>query len=375
MRRDLDEPDVTDARGAPDRAAADPAEAERLRVLERTDLLNAGRDDTFDRYVRLAASITGAEVAVVTLVSDERLRFAAEVGLGVEEADRAGSFCDRAMRHDGQLVVRDAASDPDYAPLADRHGYRLYVATPLMAGGRYRIGSLCVYDPQPKPIDDRQLDALRDLTALLSREIDTNHLAEVRADREAAGRAAAVEVEHQMRNMFSKVGAIVAMTAREEVASSEVGAITRRRVFALGQANEVAIRHDFQSAPLSEFLRAAVAPAAEANHAWPEMEGPELTLSPAAASVIVPLFDEVVHDAARRGMLTVDGGAVLSWRVDADGLVIGWTEEGEATGDEAPFTSSYLRHVAPAALRGEAVIEVSARRRSYSLRVPRSLVS
>ena len=360
------------------RATLSDEEERRLEALDRTALLDTAPDELFDRYVRIAAALTGTPIALISLVARDRHWFKAGIGMGGEggivprEIPRTWSVCDHVIGGTGVFEVEDVRADPRFAQTPPTLGdiqIRFYAGAPLIVSGKQAIGVLSVVSPEPYGLTAAQRGAFADLAQVLSREIETNHLVEIRADRAAAARAAAVEIEHQMRNMFSKVGAIIEMTAREaeDIASLADGA--RRRIVALSQANEVALRNDFGEAPMAEVAAAALRAVRDRTGVTIEASGDALSLTPAAASVLAPLIDELAHDAARRGALQGPGDAALRWRVEGDEVTLTWTEA-RPPGPGA-YASDYPRRTVPTALRGRTTVS----ERGYELRVPLDAVA
>lgn len=358
------------------------AERRRLAVLARTGLLDSSRDPVFDRIVRLAGAVAETETAFMALVAEDRQWFKAVQGRMPDHTPRDWSLCRLTILEDTLLEVRDARADPRFAdsPLvAAPGGIRFYAGAPLRVAdgraGHQAIGTLCVTAPEPRALSRRQRGGLLDLAALLVREIETNHMAEIRADRAAAARAATIEVQHQMRNMFSRVGAIVEMTAREADSPQAVAERARRRIVALSQVSEITMRADFGAAPMAEVVGAALRPVRDRTGTEIPAEGPDLALTPAAASVLAPCIDELMHDALNRGALdrgaaSAEGGARLRWSLEDDHLVLVWTEAAPVDPDGA-FASAFLTRTAPDALRGAARV----RPRGYELRVPLALAA
>ena len=348
------------------------AEEQRLAVLARTGLLDTPNDPVFDRYTRLAATVAGTQDAYVSLIDRDRQWFKARLGGVHEETPRSWAICRYAVEREGLLEVEDASRDPRFqdSPLvSDDGGIRFYAGVPLRIGsgmGRpaLAVGTLCVTAPEPRALTPAQRAGLIDLAALLMREIETNHLAEVRAGRAAAARAAAVEIEHQMRNLFSRIGAVIEMAAREAPSPRALADEARRRIVALSHANEVAMRNGFAAAPLAEVAAAALRPLRDRTGLAIPAGGEPTLLTPAAASVLAPWIDELAHDAVARGALRAEGDLRLRWRHEGDQLVLTWSEA-SPPGEDA-YASTYLTGTVPAALRAEA----RPSEQGYELRVP-----
>ena len=70
------------------------------------------------------------------------------------------------------LRSRAASSPASLAnPLvAGDFGLRFYAGVPLRTSDGYNLGTLCVIDKEPRPIDQAQVDDLRDLANALEEE-------------------------------------------------------------------------------------------------------------------------------------------------------------------------------------------------------------
>lgn len=141
-------------------------EADRLKALRATGILETDREQAFDDIVELASSLCEAPVAVVNLIDADRQWFKAEVGLGVRETPLETSFCRHALLEVDRLVVPDASVDPRFAcnPLVTAEGgFRFYAGVLLRGENGAPLGTLCVLDVVPRP---------EGLTALQSRALE-----------------------------------------------------------------------------------------------------------------------------------------------------------------------------------------------------------
>ncbi|TWO70961.1 PAS domain S-box protein [Caenimonas sedimenti] len=162
-------------------ASMTDAEHERRRLarLRMLAVLDTEPEPVFDSLVRIAASVCGVPIALISLIDEDRQWFKANLGLdGVPETPRAVAFCDHAIRQGQVMEVADATRDDrfDTNPLVTSDpNIRFYAGAPLTMPSGERIGTLCVIDRQPGQLSTEQLSALRDLAqvvqwALLQRE-------------------------------------------------------------------------------------------------------------------------------------------------------------------------------------------------------------
>ena len=162
-----------------------PDEEQRLAALRELDLLDSEPEEAFDELVRRAAAATGAPVAVITLVDEARQWFKARVNLELESTDRDLSFCAHAMlTPDDLTVVPDTLEDERFADnllVAEDPNIRFYAGAPIFTPDGYPVGTLCVIDTAPRGLSDDQAQALRELAAEVSRQIERRRLQRARA--------------------------------------------------------------------------------------------------------------------------------------------------------------------------------------------------
>jgi PAS domain S-box-containing protein len=128
-------------------------EMERVALLHQFQILDTDREESFDRLTRLASLITGAPIALISLVDADRQWFKSRHGLEAEQTSRDISFCGHAILTDEITVIPDAAVDDRFAdnPLVTGDPFiRFYAGVPLIAREGYRLGTLCVIDTEPR---------------------------------------------------------------------------------------------------------------------------------------------------------------------------------------------------------------------------------
>ncbi len=163
------------------RKAPIPAdEAPRIDALSALDILDTPPEERFDRLTRLARGLFDVPIALVSLVDEHRQWFKSRQGLDAPETPREISFCGHAIHEDGILLVEDARADERFHdnPLVAREpSIRFYAGCPLRGGTGYRLGTLCLIDRRPRRFGAEELSLLRDLAAMVDRELAVVQLA------------------------------------------------------------------------------------------------------------------------------------------------------------------------------------------------------
>ena len=140
----------------------------------RGGLLDTEPDEAFDRLTRLAQSIVGTSICLISLVDRERQWFKSRQGLDAEQTPREISFCGHAILSDDILEVPDATQDARFLdnPLVTGDpNIRFYAGAPLHCDDGYRIGALCVIDDKPHQMTPAQRLALRDVADCIEDQI------------------------------------------------------------------------------------------------------------------------------------------------------------------------------------------------------------
>lgn len=151
-----------------------PDEPGRLEALARTNLIDTGLEERFDRVTRLVKRMLDCRISVVSLVDADRQFFKSVEGLDSCGTDRDISFCGHAIHEGDFLIVRDAREDPRFAdnPLVVGPPHVVsYVGAVLRSPEGFRLGSLCAIDTRPRTYCPADLRALRDLASIVEREI------------------------------------------------------------------------------------------------------------------------------------------------------------------------------------------------------------
>ncbi len=189
-------------------------EAERLAAVRRYDILDSPPDGAFDRITMLAARRFGVPIAIISIVDEDRIWFKSHHGLPVEQIDREPGLCASAILGDTPYLIEDARNDPRSLanPLvAGEFGLRFYAAVPLRTSDGHNLGTLCVIDKEPRPIDNEQIEDLKDLASIVMDQLELGLSA-----RHAVGKAnlMAREIDHRVMNSLQFVSGLLTMQSR-----------------------------------------------------------------------------------------------------------------------------------------------------------------
>jgi two-component system sensor histidine kinase/response regulator len=145
-------------------------EVERLKELLGLCILNTAPEEKFDRITRIAQRYFCVEIALVSLIDNERQWFKSKQGLEATETARNISFCGHAILQNGVFLIEDAALDLRFAdnPLVIGAPFiRFYAGMPLHGPNGYRVGTLCIIDSKPRQMSNDDVDTLKELGVLI----------------------------------------------------------------------------------------------------------------------------------------------------------------------------------------------------------------
>lgn len=168
-------------------------EAERVQQVQAfLDVLDPPLGETFEQVTGLASDVCQAEAAALSFVTSDHLRFEAAVGPDLPDTPREEGFCAYAlMEPDEVMVVEDAEEDERFkdAPIVQEDpGVRFYAGAPLLTSSGHVLGTICVLDPTPRGLDDKQKRMMKRLRRIAVNKLElrrrTHELESARTDLE-----------------------------------------------------------------------------------------------------------------------------------------------------------------------------------------------
>jgi PAS domain S-box-containing protein len=143
------------------------------------------------------------------------------------------------------------------------------------------------------------------------------------------------ELSHRIKNIFSVVGSLIALSAREAPGQAAFAQALRSRISALARAHEFVRPHSPASAlrdgrrTFSGFIADLLAAYSEGDPNRIRFSGEDFTFGDKSATPLALFFHELGTNAAKYGALsTIDGHVEIASKQDGERWVVVWTERG-----------------------------------------------
>ncbi|OQR81015.1 hypothetical protein ACHHYP_16838 [Achlya hypogyna] len=152
-----------------------PNELERLAALHDFEILDTPREDVFDIICELASNALKCPIAAVSLIDADRQWFKASVGLAQTEIPRDVAFCAHTIVSQDTMIVLDALRDRRFVmnPLVTGPaGVRFYAGTPIVTSAGHVIGTVFVFDNEPRRLGFSDIATLEKLAAVAMKNIE-----------------------------------------------------------------------------------------------------------------------------------------------------------------------------------------------------------
>ncbi|CAK4623530.1 hypothetical protein LEN26_010258 [Aphanomyces euteiches] len=154
-----------------------PDDGERVDVLRSYNILDTDPEEKFDITCTLAANAIKCPIAVVSFIDEDRQWFKANVGLAQSEIPRNVSLCAHAIKSKETMVVWNTMLDKRFAknPLVTGPAsIRFYAGAPIVAPSGHVIGTVAVFDNQPRQSVD--IAALEKLSTVVMKHLEERRM-------------------------------------------------------------------------------------------------------------------------------------------------------------------------------------------------------
>ncbi len=290
------------------------SEPQRMAAVHRYDVLDTPPDGAFDRITALAARRFDVPISIISIVDHDRIWFKSHHGIDVTEIPREPGLCASAILSDDPHILADASADPRSLanPLvAGDFGLRFYVGVPLKTSDGHNLGTLCVIDKVARPVDEEQIDDLKDLASLV---IDQLELRMAARRAVAQKQLMAREIDHRVTNSLQFVSGLLTMQSRAS-ADDEVTALLQdaaTRVAAVARVHRNFYSSDGDEVSAIAFLRRLCADLSDICDHPIDVTGDEGNVPTVMIQPIGLIANEFVTNAVKHG-----GGQIrLSYTID-----------------------------------------------------------
>src|SRR5215210_169866 len=291
-------------------------ESQRIEAVRRYDILDTPPDGAFDRITAIAARRFDVPISIISIVDHDRIWFKSHHGLAVKQIGRDPGLCASAILADMPHVLANAAVDPRSLanPLvAGEFGLRFYAGVPLRTHDGFNLGTLCVIDKEPRPLNQGQIDDLRDLASVVMDQMELRLSA-----RQAVAQAQlmAKEIDHRVTNSLQFISSMLSMQSRglDQNTASHLQ-MAANRVAAVAQVHRNFYTNEADEVSCITFLRRLCADLSGILGRPIEVAGDEGKVPTTRIQPIGLMLNELVTNAAKHGgagridvEYTIEGG-------------------------------------------------------------------
>jgi len=138
------------------------------------------------------------------------------------------------------------------------------------------------------------------------------------------------ELQHRVKNIITTIGALASRMMKDSASLDDFAPAFLGRLRAMAATHELLSRGNWTGAGLRALIEAALQSHLGKESPKVTLGGPDLTLTPSAASTLGLVFYELATNATKYGSLSADGQVGVLWRVEpgaaGETVAIEWTE-------------------------------------------------
>lgn len=230
-------------------------DAQRLKALVQSQLLDSPSEEPFDRLTRLAATILNARISLVSLVETDRQFFKSQIGLPEpwatqRETPISHSFCKHVVASGKPLIIEDSRQHPVVHdnPAIEELNVTSYLGIPLHNSEGQQLGSFCVIDTETRVWTESDAETMKALAEMVMTEIRLREeitakedaLCELQSRNEELD-AFAHTVSHNLKNPISAIIGWASLSAKysEQMSLPELMDIIKQMEDTASNANDI----------------------------------------------------------------------------------------------------------------------------------------
>jgi two-component sensor histidine kinase len=245
----------------------------------------------------------------------------------VNQIGRDPGLCASAILSSEPHILTDARLDTRSLanPLvAGEFGLRFYAGVPLQTSDGYNLGTLCVIDKTPRPIDQQQIDDLKDLASVVMDQIELRISA-----RRAVSHAQlmAREIDHRVINSLQFISSLLTMQSRASDMTDAAGELqmAANRVAAVARVHRHFYSNEAAEVSSITFIRRLCADLSGILGRPVEVQGDEGNVLTTLIQPIGLIVNELVTNATKHGT----GKTVVTSKIEDGVHKITVCDEGE----------------------------------------------
>jgi len=149
-------------------------EHKRLAFLHSLNILDTPIEEPYERITRLLCRVLDVPIAAVSLIDKKRQWFKSIQGAEIIEIDRKDSFCSHTILTPHTIIIPDARLDDRFRNLSivqNTPNVVFYAGHPIELADSINIGTLCVFDTEPKEFSNQDVQFLEDISKTAASEM------------------------------------------------------------------------------------------------------------------------------------------------------------------------------------------------------------
>ncbi|WP_452230296.1 sensor histidine kinase [Lacinutrix sp. MEBiC02404] len=202
-------------------------EIERLKCVKESGLLDTLPESDFDNITELVAAICNVPISLITLLDADRNFLKSHHGINISESPRSISFCGHAILQEEDIfIVEDSRKDKRFQgnPLIEGFKAIFYAGVPLRNPEGLALGTLCVYDHEPRKLTKAQMAALVSLGKQVMRLFELRKkndqlqsLQEELNNRNNHLKSFASHVSHDLKSPLANISSLTELLKEENI--------------------------------------------------------------------------------------------------------------------------------------------------------------